>query len=77
MIIPVTKKAVKPAKKKLRRMLDNHKITLKDVAADDRCPIGYQTVKEAFSENHPYWNQEVANLALEMIEEKKQALLSK
>jgi hypothetical protein len=76
MRIPITKKQIKVAKKSVRAQLKNARITLKDLAADDRCPIGYQTVKEHFSEGHPYWNQKVTDLALEMIEEKKSALIT-
>lgn len=77
MIIPVTKREVKSAKKKLIKLIDNHKITRKDVAEHKDCPIGYQTVKEHFSVDHPYWHQDVANLVFEMIEDKKKEIEEK
>jgi hypothetical protein len=77
MIIPESKKQIKRAKKRLIKLIDDHKITRKDVADDDRCPIGYQTVKEHFSADHPYWNQDVANLVFEMIEDKKKEIEEK
>jgi hypothetical protein len=76
MIIPASKKEVKPAKRKLRKLLDNQRITLKDLADDERCPVHYQTVKKALSDETFYWHQDLANLALEMIEEKKNALIT-
>ncbi len=77
MIIPVSKKEIKPAKKKLRKLLDNHQITLKQLADDDRCPVHYQTVKKAFSDDSFYWHQDVANLVGLMIEEKKKEIEDK
>lgn len=76
MIIPKSKREIKAAKRKLRRLIDNHKIELKDLASDDRCDYHYNTVKSAFNVDIYYWNQSLADLALEMIEEKKNALLT-
>ena len=77
MIIPKSKREIKSAKRKLRRLIDNHKIELKDLASDERCDYHYNTVKAAFNKDSYYWNQQLAELALKMIEEKNLALITK
>ena len=76
MVTPKSKREIKAAKRKLRKQIDDHKIELKELASDKRCDYHYNTVKSAFNEDSYYWNQSLAELALEIIEEKKNALIT-
>ncbi|WPV66323.1 hypothetical protein [Chitinophaga sp. LS1] len=68
------KSGIKKAKERLKKRLDNHGITLIKLSEREECNVHYQTVKAAFSTNSFYWNQDVVNLAQDMIEEKKMVL---
>lgn len=60
---------VKVAKRKLRNQMRNFRITVKQVG--ERSIYHAQTVKNALNPLDRYWNQDVVNLAYQMIEEKK------
>lgn len=62
----------KAAKRKLKKQIKDHDITMTQIEA--RSPFHYNTVRDAFDVDKKYWNQKVVDLALEMIEEKKTAL---
>lgn len=75
MIIAESTVERKLAKRKLRKQLNNYGITIKDVQAklkdQQEISFHYNTVRDALNGETKYWNQEVINLAEQMIEEKK------
>lgn len=71
MINVESRKAIKPAKRKIKKQLKEYGITLKQLSEKEECTVHYQTVKAAFSDDTFYWNQDIINLAVQMIEEKK------
>ena len=75
MITAVSVTERKAAKRKLRKLIKNHGITMREI--DARSPFHYNTVRDAFNSDTKYWNDNIINLALEMIEEKKLLITTK
>lgn len=70
MINPVSTAERKAAKRRIKKALRDHNITLKDVK-ERSGNFHYNTVMRAFDHETKYWNQELVDLATGMIEEKK------
>lgn len=70
MINPVSTADRKAAKRRIRKALRDHKITMQEVK-DRSGNFHYNTVRDAFNHETKYWNQEIIDLAVGMIEEKK------
>lgn len=71
MIIVESRKAIKQAKRKMKRQIREYGITLKDICANDECQFHYNTIKAAFNPDSFYWNQTIIDLTEKMINEKK------